>query len=230
MWLFLWIIFALAVVGILGWSSNILLAQRQAWTAFANKYKLSITKDNPKSLLSPITLQGTINNRPINIYAAVEQTDRERTQRIYSHIEIYLFDPPPTPFLFSKKKLPDIMGAVQLPQNFTMTDAAWPQLTVAQTENSETLRVWMNKHTTRLQAFANFMNSVDDESEALFIHDGTSPAFILFRTEDPLRTPQKLNALVQKLFGFAKDLDSPDTGTAANPNAPMETTPPEISA
>lgn len=220
----------MAVIGVLGWSTNILLAQRQAWTAFANKYKLDISKDNPKSLLSPVTLRGSINSRPINIYAAVEQTDRERTQRIYTHVEIYLFDQPPTPFLFAKKKLPEIIGAVQLPQIFTMNEAAWPSLTVAQTENADALRQWMTSPATRLPAFANFMNSVDEESETFFIYDGNNPAFILFRTEDPMRTPQKLNALVQKLFGFAKDLDNPDTGTAANPNAPQETTPPEISA
>lgn len=217
----------MAVIGVLGWSTNILLAQRQAWTTFANKYKLSITKDDPKSLLTTITLRGVIGQRPVNIYAVTEQADRERTQRIYSHIEVFLFDNPPCQCLLSKKRLPSDLVTVQLPQMVKIDGLI---LDYAHTDNAESLTAWMNAKPARKTAMINFMNSVDEESEALFLHDGTSPAFILFRTIDPLRTPQKLNALVQKLFGFAKDLDSPETGTAAKPNAPIETTPPEISA
>lgn len=225
-WIFLWVIFAGAVLSFLGWSTNIMMAQKKAWGEFAARYKLDVTKS--KRFLGPISITGAIGGRRLNIYAQSEQQERERTERIYSHVEVFLNALPPATALFSKRPLPEFMADFSLGSTFTTPAPGWFAPTVAQTSDAYALANWLNP--VRMKAFKNFTDNTPRGAEPIFVCDGDQ-AFLLWRTEDPLRDPRNLNALVQKLFGIAKELDTGEaTGKSAKPNVPSEISEPDISA
>lgn len=224
-WFILWLIFAASILVVLGWSTNVLLVQRKAWIEFAAKYKLDVQRG--ARFLAPVTLSGAINGRRLNIYVQSEQTEAERTQRVYSHIEVYLNGVPPSRLVFSRKPLVAALADVVLAETTTIQSPDWPVMAVAMCDDAFALANWFTVPRTR--ALKTFMDSTTRASEAVVVCDGNQ-AFLLWRTEDPLRDPRELNAVVQRLFGYAKELDSVDMGNIAKPNPSSATPSPDASA
>jgi len=220
-WIFLWVMVAVGVLGYLGWSANIAMAQKSAWTTFGNKYKMEITPG--AKFLSPPALSGLIQGRKMHVYVTIEQGINERLERVYTHVEVMLNNPPRFMAVLSKKPMPVSMTEFRLDQTYAM-----PELKVAQTDDLAAMAQWMNP--ARVSTIKNFMaGSNAPDTETIFISSGDQ-AFLLWRTEDPMRDPKKLNALAQKLFTFAKELDAADAGMMAKPNSPSESVPPSTPA
>lgn len=220
-WFFLWLAFACGVLGFLGWSLNTALTQKKAWRAFAAKYKLDTYKG--PSWSSPISIRGTIGNRRLNIYVQTERGERERTQRVYTHIEVFLNNIPPVAFVFSKKPLPEIFGDLFFPQRFVSKSADWFDPAVAMTDDPYPLTNWMTSR--RMKTMRDFLNASGKTTQTIAMGSDVQ-AFLLWRTEDALNDPKILNALVQKLFALAKELDAGDNPTNANPKPSSDTLPP----
>lgn len=219
-WIILWVVVAAGVLGYLGWSANILMAQKKAWSEFAARYKLEVTKG--ARLMSPVSLSGAINNRRLNVYSVTERSERERMERVYTHIEVFLNAPPNFMMVLSRKTLPATMANLTLPQVLTL-----PECRVAQTDNQTAFLAWLNP--ARQATLKNFMSAGDKDTEMMLVCD-SAQGFLLWRTEDPMRDPKKLNALAQKLFTFAKEFDAADAGITAKPKPSSESVPPSTTA
>ncbi|HEY8963773.1 MAG TPA: hypothetical protein VIN59_04840 [Alphaproteobacteria bacterium] len=202
-WFLLWLIFAGVVLTFMGWSLNILLAQRKAWMAFADKYKLAVDKEG-QGWITPVFLRGAIQNRDINIYSQNESEEGRRLSDVYTHIEVFLNTIPPAKCILAKRALPRFLADVSLPQKLEMSSSEWPKPSVAMTDDPIILANWLTGQ--RLIAFKGFMDMAGRDDEPMLIADGEQ-AFLLWRTRNPLRDPRELNAVVQKLFGFAKEFD-----------------------
>lgn len=222
LWIILWLVFALAVFTALGWSLNITLAQNKAWGEFAAKYKLAVA---PKlKMLDPVSVSGLLNNRRINIYVSTEPA--RRTASVYSHIEVILNHNPGVAMFAAKKPLPvAVFRNVRLAHIYTAPGIDWA---VRETQDVYAMSNWMTP--ARTQALKNYMDSAGKEDEPIFVSDGNQ-AFLLWRTVDPLRDPRILNALVQRLFGIAKELDAgaapmenANASSAPTPDMPVSTT------
>ncbi len=216
----LWGAVTLTVLGFLFWSVWVGLAQKKAWSEFATRYKLSIEKG--KRFLDPVSVSGTLNGRELVIYPQIERNEEERTQRVSTHVEVYLNKVPATPFLISKKALPEYFSDVELSQDFIMPSADWPKPAVSRTDDAYVMANWMN--TGRLRTLKALLDSAGRGVEVMLMGDG-EVAYILWRDLNPLIDPRLLNAIVQKLYGYAKDFDAADTGISAKPNPSSETAP-----
>ncbi len=216
----IWLVVAVAVLGFVAWSTNILMAQKKAWSEFAARYKLEVVKG--RKFVDPWAVRGQLNGRQIIVYSNIEQSEREHTQRVYSHVEVYLNAPPAVKFILSKKPLPEAIAGVTLPSVFTGPSPDWPQLAVSQCDDVAALGAWMTHG--RMTALRAFTDLAVHEIECLLVCDGEN-AFMLWRGENPLRDPRELNALVQKLYGYAKEFDDTAWGISANPNPAREIPP-----
>jgi hypothetical protein len=219
-WIGLWLIFAAAVLAFIGRSLNVVLTQKKAWQEFAARYKLDYIPG--KRLMQPAGIAGRLNNRRIEVYSQAEQYDNERTASNYTHVEVGLNTMPGVAMIISKRALPRYFGTdFRLNDVFTSPGADWPQPAVSMTDDAQAMAKWMTPG--RMRGLKAFMDSAGRFDEPIFISEGNQ-AFLMWRTTDPLNDPRALNALVQKLYGFARDLDGlePSTGTTAKPNAPSE--------
>lgn len=227
-WALLWLVLAVGIFGILGWSINVAMAQKKAWREFGTKYKLDIKPGfGGTPWMRPVSLSGAINGRRLNIYPQVEQNERERLQRIYTHIEVCLNNPTLADMVLSKEFLPASLSSLGLPAAFSINMPEWPKLKVAQTDNAIAATAWFTP--ARVKAMASFMALAAKDVEPIFVAD-TAQSFLLWRGEDPFKDPRKLNALVQKLFALAKELDADDAGINAKPKASSDNVPPDTAA
>ncbi|MBU6234311.1 MAG: hypothetical protein KGQ41_00565 [Alphaproteobacteria bacterium] len=224
--LIFWVLVAIVVLSYMFMTTGIDMARLKAWETFASRYKLEFERG--RSSADPITVSGLLNNRRIVIYTQPEQTEDERTVRLYSHIEVYLNRFPATRFIISKKHLhPDMAADMEMPEVYTSTTANWPQVAVSSTENRAAMESWMTPQ--RIKALKSFMDIAGPHDEVMFMGDGEI-CFLLWRSENALPDARELNALVQKIYAVAREMDSDATGTTANPNASSVTVPPEITA
>lgn len=198
-WFLIWLLFAAAIFGFMGWSTNILLAQKKAWATFGGKYKLTVTR---AGFFDPVAVNGDLQGRSISIYAQSETTETRRTRTLFSHIEIGLRAPIPAFLLLASQDLPIEFSDITLPERLVF-EGAGPKPRVAQTDDMGVATAWLTPK--RLSALQGFFK-LDATASAIIVCD-KSQMFMLFRTPDPLRDPRALNALIQKMYGFAKDLD-----------------------
>lgn len=216
----LWVFVTAVVVSFLFWSTFIALAQKKAWSEFAKRYKLTL--EEGERFRDPVAVTGTLNGRILNIYSEIEQDETERTQRIYTHVEVFLNDVPKTVFVISKSFLPKSMQDL-VPQNpFTSTAREWPAPVTSHAAETMPISEWMTP--ARMKTLKDFMTLTDRSTDVFLMGNGES-AFLLWRGQKPLTDPRELNALVQKLYGFARDFDGTETGAIAKPNPSSDTEP-----
>lgn len=218
---YLWVFVTGAVLSFLFWSFVVGVSQKKAWREFAKRYKLTL--DEGEKSGDPLFMTGNLNGRLLNIYAEIEKNEEERTQRIYTHVEVFLAKVPPILFLISKKALPSTFEAIDAQQIFNVQSTDWPNPSASVASDAGALGLWMTP--LRMKALgAFFALSSEKGVETMLMGDGEN-AFLLWRGNEPLDDARKINALVQKLYAFAKDFDVEDIGMTANPNASIETAP-----
>ena len=223
---FLWVFVTGAVLSFLFWSVMVGISQKKSWREFAKRYKLTL--DEGESSQDPLFMTGNLNGRLINIYTEIEKTEEERTESIYTHVEVFLAKVPPTLFLISKKSLPKSFEDITASELFKSDASSWPNPAVSIADSSEDLAVWMTPF--RVKALASYFDMASQKGvETMLMGDGEN-AFLLWRGNDPLSDARQLNALVQKLYGFAKDFDAEDTGIKAKPNPSSDTAPADTPA
>lgn len=193
----IWLAVAGIVFGGLLWSARIVTAQKKAWRAFAGKYGLTVIAG--QKLLDPVALTGTLQDRKIVVY--VESDEQARTRRDYTHIEVYLQNPPPAGFIISQTPLPEALVHLALPQSFTLPGATPASAT---TDDPEAMAAWLTP--ARVDALKSLLEMTEGTVQTMAMGNGEM-AFLLWRGEDPLRDPRALNAIAQKLRSCTAALD-----------------------
>ncbi|NBX66566.1 MAG: hypothetical protein EBQ96_06175 [Proteobacteria bacterium] len=217
----LWVFVTGAVLSFLFWSVMVSLAQKKAWREFAKRYKLTL--DEGEKSRDPMFMTGNLNGRLLNIYSEIEKDDEERTQRIYTHVEVFFYKVPPTLFVISKKALPKAFQDVGAEQVFNIKSPDWTNPAYSVTDDVSLLTTWLTP--LRLKALRSFFDMAEQKGiETMLMGDGET-AFLLWRANEPLADARAVNALVQKLYAFARDFDAEDIGTIAKPKASSEMAP-----
>lgn len=184
------------------------MAQRAAWKLFADKYKLGFDKE--KGVYGRAFVSGAIGGRRLNLFSVTDVRDVAYVRENFVHIEVFLNDVPQALMLFSAKALPDFAQEYSLPQELMFKAGIMPEsLQIAQSDDAGAAKEWLGEG-KRAQALGAFMREAANEDvEALFMAEGEN-AFLLWRTRHVMRDARELNAVVQRLFGYAKDMDSKD--------------------
>jgi len=84
-WIFIWIIFSLIILGAFFWSLLIQLKQKKAWEAFANKFGLQFIKG---TLAGPCAVEGNYDGYDISLFTAEQQNIDSRKNRKVTGLQI----------------------------------------------------------------------------------------------------------------------------------------------
>lgn len=220
MWLFLWIVFVLAIVAAFLWSYHVLYEQKRAWRVFAGKYNLQFHKGQ---FFTPPSATGYIKNRRVNLYAQQKRDDQTRTQSTHSVVEVFLNAIPDTVAVVATSGFMDFMTMVDLPAPFIVEDQAWPADIMARTFDDERPDLWFLANPKRVAAIAMLRKLPFDIG---FVCD-REQAFVVVRTSHPLTDPKRINQIMGKLFEAAALLED-QSATTANPNDARESVSSEI--
>jgi hypothetical protein len=201
MWIFLWIIIVLAVIGAIIWSYHIIFEQKRAWGAFAKKYNLTCTS---MGYLKAPEVTGQIKGRTVNIYSIERYAPETDVRTVTSMVEVFLKNDPGMYAAVSSPGFIDYMNDVQLPMPFIVDHPDWPQNVLSRTFENETAAEWFSNNETRINAIKKMSVMPFD---TLFVANDMN-SFIGVRTSHPLTDPRRINQIMGNLFKIADMFDN----------------------
>ncbi len=202
MWIFLWIILSLFVLGIFGWQSWILWEQKKAWKAFARKNGMEY---EPRRSLDSAIVRGTIGGFRMTLFSDSKQTNDIRRERYVSVIEFELGDGMPTGAAIGTSDMKPFIDTLSFTQNLTPDYEKWTGGYVARTRDREALRLYLTQ--PRLDALVGLFGM--NNASVLYFFDELD-CVLHIETIDPLRDPEKLDRIINRIVRAVNVLAIPN--------------------
>lgn len=212
-WVFIWILLSIFILGVSAWSFQILFRQKAAWLAFATKKDLTY-QNGPHFLSSPI-ISGNIGPYGFGLFSEERQTSDARGQRFNTVIELALRKGLPAPGAIGAGAMaPIIEQLTGMTQSVSITDPDWDPQWVIRTTDSKALESYLTparrdvlKKIFRLKILA-----------ALFVFDDKD-AVLRIETADPLQDAEKIEKIVRSMIAQLEIL-GPGPAPEANKEHP----------
>ena len=191
MWIFIWLVITVFIVGVSLWSYLILREQKQAWKKFANKHKFTYSAG--KMMDSP-SMTGRFEGYILNLYTDTQSTNDMRGYRYVTVVEIEMGQGVPAKAAVGTNKTKEFVNQLALTKDVIFDHEKWSGDYVARTDNKKRLKAYFTK--TRL-----------DTLVSLFAMKGTTvlyfcdeiDAVIRIETNDPLRNSEKMERIMKRL-------------------------------
>ena len=197
-WLFLWFIFAVILIGATAWSTIILIQQKKAWKAFAAKHNLTFI---PGKFFAPCEMQGSYKGYEVSFFTAEQQNPEERKNRQVTVFQLGV----PKPFVDGV-----VMGSPNVKNFIDILEGLSPHKIHSPVFRKEWIVV--SRHEQAVDHYLTeerlkILNGLlaFPKSDNLIILDGSEGAF-RFETSNPLADEQKLQTLTDKIIARVERL------------------------
>lgn len=200
MWLFLWIVFVLAVIVAFIWSYHVLFEQKRAWKVFADKYGMNYITGG---FFESPAMGGYIKGRRVNIYAQRKIDGQTGASSNQSVVEVFLNDIPDIIAIVTSPGFMDFQQMIDLPDPFNVEHPSWPAHVLARTTEDDVPEEWFENNPARVEAISQLTKLPFDTG---FIAN-VEQAFVVVRTSHPLTEPKRINQIIGKLFEIAAMLE-----------------------
>lgn len=203
MWIFLWILISVFVLGIFVWNFKILMQRKTAWKSFAKKHKLEYT---PNALMQSPIVTGKLADFRIYLYEDVQQTDDITGQRFVTAIDIDMGEGFPTGGALATKEYKAFLDALNFKDTYVPNDTFHDKQYLVRARDRKALHAFMTAE--RLEIVDKMFSMKN--SSAIYFFDELE-AIIHIETTDPLVDPEKLELIFKKLIAIAKILYPKDS-------------------
>lgn len=190
----------------------ILFQQKRAWHAFAKKKGLEYEK---RALLQSPVIRGTIGGYGIYVYSDMQKTVDIRGERFVTVIEFDMGKGMPTGAALGTKEMRDFIEALSFTEPFRPDYEKWSGDYVAKTRDYEALAAYMTPG--RMDALLDVFKMRN--SIALFFFD-EQDCVLHIETPDPLRDPQRMDRILQRILNTVKILDIKNDAVASQAGEP----------
>ena len=229
MWLhMIWFLFWIAFVLFVGWlfarSMKTVWGQQKAWTMFARKHDLIVTKG--KWYQAP-RIEGEVNGRRMSVYVEEVVDPVLRVREFRTTVEMYLKTGLPTGIAIGSRAYTNVLSEIENVEKVTLPeDKAFSGLRSVARE-VKLFETWKNMHIEALKTFF----AIKRSERLLMGHE--TDGFLILQTADNLDDVTALNNQVKQLFALAKDIEnSVEAESIASPDVDIEqvgdTTEPDI--
>jgi len=198
-WLILWGVLALSLLGFLVWTLVILMRQKRAWSLYAEKRKL---RYKSTSFMDVPEIKGVLGEHGINVFESEHVTPDARSVRKLTAIEVNLNSDMPIDGGIASGGLIPIMETLNFKQEYVPKFKAWKKSYVARADSKSVLEAYLSDE--RLKALCELMKIKNSWIILVFKEDA-----MLLRIDiaDPLHSPKRLDALVKKMLKAAQALE-----------------------
>ncbi len=197
-WFFLWILFALLMIGVTGWSTLILVQQKQAWKKFAADKKIAY---KPNKFFGPAEMNGTIEEFLLSFFTGEQQNPEARKNRQLTIVEIV----DPHPYVDGLAAGNDQMKAfINLLDTLSpqkIDDKNWNKSNVVSSRNKAAVNSYLTPARIKI---INEMIAFP-KSDVIVLLDGEQGVF-RFETSNPLTDEVKIDQMLQKMFARIRKL------------------------
>ena len=205
-WFFIWIVFSLVMLGFLGWTLYVLMAQKAAWKRFSSRYKLRYTAN---ALMQTPEMDGEIDGHKVSFFSGEHVTEDVRRSRRLTAIEVNLNSKMPFDGALANAGMTNIVKALDFKSELRPEHKGWVDGFVAGADSQRALQAYLTDE--RLNALTTILKS----RKGLVIFIFRNDAMLLrYDTPDPLVDEAALDKILQALLNTAKLLELKD-GEAA---------------
>lgn len=215
MWVFIWILLSMFVIGVFLWSQYILYQQKKSWESYAKKAGLNYEGG---SFSDPPIVSGMMKGRRISFYTAAQQTADVRGQRFVTVIEIELGAGMPTAAALATKEYSDFIATLKLPETIEIEASdVWKSDYIIKTKNQSVLKKYLNEDRQKaLHAVFSMRHSM-----SLFFFD-EQEAVLRIETSDPMRAAGHMEKIARKIIAVADRLSPTAEEKKSVPVVPKE--------
>ena len=191
MWLFLWLVLSVFVMGFFLWTMAILQQQKKAWYFFAKK--MGFTYKAGKYTDSPI-VTGMYNNYKATFFTDSLRVNDIRGRRFVTTIEIELGAGMPTTAVLATKDFNDYLAPLRNTQTY-QPPGTWDKSYIVKTKNKEILVRYLTPERVKiLSGLFSIKNAA-----SLFFFD-PQDCILRIETPDPIRDAERMEKMIRRLF------------------------------
>lgn len=223
MWIFLWLVLSLFVLGVYAWSQRILMQQKHAWSTFAKKN--GFLYEGGKFTSAP-AMAGKMGPHTASLYTGVQTTSDARGQRFVTVLQFEMGKGTPAAGAVSTKELEPFISALKFKETFVPDFRDWKTEYIIRTRDAGAMQKFLTHD--RLETLHSVFSMKN--SSALFFFDELD-SVLRIETSDPLTNPVRLEKILKRLAAAADKLAPsvvekiPDTQLPKPEPAPEMTSP-----
>ncbi|MFN3828023.1 MAG: hypothetical protein ACK4NR_10425 [Micavibrio sp.] len=191
MWIYIWVIISLFILGVFSWSLLILQRQKKAWSAFAKKYNLSYF---PGRIVQAPSVKGAVFGHQIAYFPDQQATQDQRGQRFVTVLEFDVGQGMTTGGLIASPNFATMAANLTFADEILIDYPEWDKNTIVRTRAAQDLRDYLTKD--RLEVIHSILSMKN--STALYFFDEQN-AIVHIETSDPIYDVERLEKITQKI-------------------------------
>lgn len=191
MWIIIWGVFAVLMIGFAAWNMTIMWQQKQAWKSLADKYKLNY--ESTGFMNSP-NVSGKIDRSYFSLFSGVQRTDDVRGERFVTALEFMIGKGMPTGGALGTARMKSFIDTLIFEDTYVPDIEGWDESYVLRARDEEGIRAYLTKE--RLEELCRIFKMKN--STVLFFFDELE-AVLRIETSDPLRNADHLEKIVNRL-------------------------------
>lgn len=194
MWVFLWIVLSVILLGSTFWSFAILLRQKAAWEAFAKAKNFTFKRG---TLMGPAEMSGVIGDYKLSFFTAERQAVDVRSRRFVTVAEIELSEGVVDGAVMGTQEMLPFMQSLDLIHPFTIEGHGWETGMYAFIKNDAAIKAYLTPE--RLEVFSGILKTRNADVFIVF-HD--AQLVVRLETVDPMQDPDKIEKIVRRVMGL----------------------------
>lgn len=192
MWIFLWVVLSIFVMGVFFWSMIILQQQKRSWFAFAKKSGLNYQAG---AFTDPPVVSGMVNGYKVTFFTDSLRTQDVRGRRFVTTIEVEMGDGMPTVAAIATQDYAEFLAPLRLPLSWQPPGEEWQKNYIIKTRSTDRLVRYLTAE--RLKVLSGLFTMKN--SATLFFFDEQA-SILRIETPDPLRDSEKMERIAKRVF------------------------------
>lgn len=197
-WIFLWLILAIIILGATFWSTIILYRQKSAWERFARMHKMTYKRGG---LMESPAVEGSIGQATVSVFSAQRQNEDERKNRMMSVVEISLPHGMIDGGAAGTSEMLPFMRTLNTLRPMDVEHERWDPTYTLMARNQDTVRGYLTPD--RVEALAHIL--ILKNADILVMFDGNQ-AVVRVETVDPMLQPAKLDKIIKRILADGEKL------------------------
>ncbi len=198
-WLALWVVVSIVLLGFLAWSLFVLHKQKQTWKGFAAKHKLRYRK---KATMDSPEVDGSIDGYKIDIFTSEHIIENARSSRKLTAIEVSLHSTLPIDGAVASGGMIPLVKELGFKVEIKPEHEHWNRSYIAAGDNGRALKAYLTPE--RLDALIRMMRIKNSWMILIF---RAERLLLRIDTPDPLTSPDYLDRLIELMIKSAKTLE-----------------------
>lgn len=205
-WLVLWVIVSVVLLGFLVWSLIVLQGQKSTWKTFASKHKL---RYRSRGAMDSPEVDGSIDGYKVDIFTSEHTADNARSSRKLTAIEISLHSVMPVDGAVASAGMIPLVKELGFKTEVRPEHELWNRSYMAAGDNARAIKAYLTPE--RLDAIIRLMRIKHSWIILIF---RAERMLLRIDTPDPLTSEDYLDRLIKLLIKSAKtfELKSGESG------------------